>query len=47
MAVSNMNLIGALVYQFKDLLPGHSTMTKCKCQKCNCEVKALGTFIDL
>ena len=31
----------------KDLLPGHSTMTKCKCQKFNCKVKALGTFIDL
>ena len=25
----------------KDLLPGHSSMTKCKCQKCNFKVKAL------
>ena len=31
----------------KDLLLGHSTMTKCKCQKFNCKVQALGTFIDL
>ena len=45
---------GAILYNglgknlhVKDLLPGHSTMTKCKCQKCNCKVKGLGTFIDL
>ena len=40
-------LIPELSDLLKDLLPGHSTMTKWKCQKFNCKVKGLGTFIDL